>query len=53
LNLEWDENKRRHVIETRGADLLYAALVFDGIVPTKRDVRRDYGEIRYFAGYGR
>ena len=49
MDFEWDENKRQHVIETRGVDLLYAALIFDGVVLTKCDNRRDYGEIRYIS----
>ena len=49
MDFEWDENKRQHVFATRGVDLLYAALIFDGVVLTKRDDRRDYGEIRYIS----
>ena len=42
----WDETKRQSVIEERGVDILYAALIFEGPVLTKPDNRRDYGEQR-------
>lgn len=46
MEFEWDENKRRRVIDEHGVDLLYAALIFESDVLTRRDDRRDYGEVR-------
>ena len=43
---EWDEKKRQENIESRGVDLLFAALIFEGRVLTKEDTREDYGETR-------
>ena len=44
--MRWDETKRRRVIAERGVDMLYASLIFEGVVLTKVDNRRDYGEVR-------
>ena len=46
MNFEWDENKRRAVLEARGVDILYAARIFRGEIVTFPDDRRDYGELR-------
>lgn len=46
MEFEWDEEKRRQVIEARRVDLVYAALIFEGPVLTRIDDRADYGEIR-------
>jgi len=46
LHFEWDEAKRLKVIEERGVDILYAALIFEDRVLTKVDDRADYGEER-------
>jgi len=46
VDFEWDENKRRMIIEQRGVDVVYAALIFEGAVLTRRDDREDYGEER-------
>jgi hypothetical protein len=46
VDFEWDENKRRLVIERRGVDVVFAALIFEGAVLTRRDDREDYGEER-------
>jgi uncharacterized DUF497 family protein len=46
VEFEWDEGKRRQVIETRGVDVVYAALIFEGPVLTRIDDRADYGEVR-------
>jgi uncharacterized DUF497 family protein len=45
LDFEWDENKRQQVIRQRGVDMLYAALIFEGVVLTRPD-DRTYGETR-------
>ncbi len=47
MKFEWDERKRRRVIEERGVDLLRAAQIFRNPVLTVRDTRRDYGEDRF------
>ena len=46
MHFEWDEKKRRQGIEKHGVDMLYAALIFEGDVLTRRDDREDYGEER-------
>lgn len=46
MDLEWDEAKRAAVIAERGVDMLYAALIFEGLVLTRPDDRADYGEAR-------
>lgn len=46
MDLEWDERKRQQVIRQRGIDMVYAALIFEGDVLTRRDDREDYGEDR-------
>ena len=49
MEFEWDEAKRQTILDSRGIDLLYAALIFDGPVLTKQDTREDYGELRYIS----
>lgn len=54
FTFEWDEVKRRKILEDRGVDLLDAALIFEkgGEIIEWRDERRDYGEDRIIAvGY--
>jgi uncharacterized DUF497 family protein len=46
LAFEWDEKKRLKVLEERGLDILYAALIFEGPVLQLQDDRKDYGEER-------
>lgn len=46
MRLQWDEEKRLRVINERGVDFLYAALIFEGAVLTRVDDRKDYGEER-------
>ena len=46
MRFEWDEKKRHQVYEKHGVDLLYATLIFDGVVLTRVDSREDYGEVR-------
>ncbi|PZU19597.1 MAG: BrnT family toxin [Shinella sp.] len=46
MEFEWDENKRGEVIRAREVDILYAALIFEGIVVTNVDDRKEYGETR-------
>lgn len=49
MEFEWDEAKRQTILDSRGIDLLYAALIFDGPVLTKQDTREEYGELRYIS----
>lgn len=46
MNFEWDEEKRKKVIEERDVDMVYAARIFRGEVLTRVDDRADYGEER-------
>lgn len=46
MDFEWDEDKRRLVLERRGVNFAIAALIFEGPVLTMVDDRRDYGEER-------
>jgi uncharacterized DUF497 family protein len=46
MEFEWDEAKRRWLLEKRGIDLIRAARIFRGPVITRRDTRTDYGEDR-------
>jgi uncharacterized DUF497 family protein len=46
MRFEWDERKRQEVLRRRGVDLLDAALIFEGVVLTRVDERKDYGERR-------
>ena len=45
--LEWDEDKRRATLSSRGLDFANVEQVFDGFYVTVVDNRRDYGETRY------
>lgn len=47
MDFEWDESKRQLIIEERRVDILYAALIFEGPVLTRKDDRFEYGEERY------
>jgi uncharacterized DUF497 family protein len=46
---EWSEEKRQEVLEKHGVDVLYAALIFEGITLTRVDDREDYGETRFIS----
>lgn len=46
MEFEWDESKRRKLIERRGVDLVRAARIFRGRVLVEEDDRHDYGEVR-------
>ena len=45
--IEFDEGKRRKILEERGLDIADAHLVFEGEYVEVEDDRRDYGEKRY------
>ncbi len=49
MPFEWSEPKRQEVLEQRGVDILYAALIFEGDTLTKIDDREDYGETRFIS----
>jgi len=47
MMIEFDEGKRRKILEERGLDIADAHLVFEGEYVEVEDDRRDYGEKRY------
>lgn len=47
MEFDWDDLKRQIILKERGVDLLWAALIFEGPVLTRRDDRQEYGEARY------
>jgi uncharacterized protein len=49
VEFEWDENKRQKVRAERGVDILYAALIFDGYVLTRKDTRDYANETRWIS----
>lgn len=49
MRFEYDETKRQQNLDKHGVDLLYAALIFEGAILTKSDVRQDYGEERFIS----
>ena len=46
MEFEWNEEKREKNIMKHGVDLLEAAFIFDRVIYTAEDNRRDYGEVR-------
>ncbi|MBC8130216.1 MAG: BrnT family toxin [Rhizobiaceae bacterium] len=51
MKITFDPAKRDEALSERGLDFQAAAQVFEGLVLTLEDGRRDYGEIR-FQTYG-
>src|SRR5712672_790145 len=49
MDFEWDEDKRLKNLEERGVDFRDAALIFEGPVIAKEDMRENYGEQRFRA----
>lgn len=49
MNFEYDEVKRLETYKKHGIDILYAALIFENPVLTKRDDRKDYKEERFIS----
>jgi uncharacterized DUF497 family protein len=49
MDFEWDEAKRVSNLEERGVDFRDAALIFEGTVIAKEDMRENYGERRFRA----
>jgi uncharacterized protein len=49
MEFEWDEEKHHRNCRERGFGFDFAALIFDGAVIEKRDIRKDYGEPRVLA----
>ena len=47
MSIEFDEAKRRTILEMRGIDIADAAAVFEGSYFEIEDDRKDYGEKRY------
>ena len=51
MNFEWDEDKNTENVRKHGLDFFDAWEIFEAPVLAERDIRYDYGEIRYI-GYG-
>ena len=49
MEFEWDEAKQESNYKKHGVDFLEAALIFEGVILTKEDTRKDYGEARYIS----
>ena len=49
MDFEWGEVKRLSNLEERGVDFRDAALIFEGTVIAKEDMRENYGEQRFRA----
>jgi len=47
VKISFDPKKREKILRERQLDFGRAGEVFEGIIVTQRDERRDYGEIRY------
>lgn len=48
----WDEEKRAKTLAERGLDFADAERVFEDVIATGEDTRKDYGERRFIAvGY--
>lgn len=44
---EWDDDKNRKNVEKHGIDFETAKRIFDSPIVSRRDLRKDYNEIRY------
>ncbi|MGB5633331.1 MAG: BrnT family toxin [Waterburya sp.] len=44
---EWDADKNRKNVEKHGIDFETAKRIFDSLIVSRRDERKDYNEIRY------
>lgn len=49
MDFEYDEAKREQNFKDHGVDLLYGALIFDGVTVEALDLRHDYSEQRIIA----
>lgn len=47
MQIEFDEAKRQTTLVCRGLDFADAGLLFAGLMATRPDNRRDYGEPRF------
>ncbi len=47
MKIEFDEEKRRKILQERGLDLAKAEEIFDGMEFTWVDDRQEYGEARW------
>jgi uncharacterized protein len=47
MEITFDPAKRAQTLSERGLDFADASVVFDGLILTARDARRDYGEERF------
>ena len=54
MTFEWDEAKNQANVRKHGVDFKTAKRIFEGLVVTRVDQRKDYGEDRYITiGRGR
>ena len=49
MKLSWDEAKRRGTLVDRGLDFASSTELFNGVVFTVEDIRKDYGETRFIS----
>ena len=49
MEFEWDDRKRLANLAKHGVDFIDTYEIFDGVVLSFPDVRKDYGEPRYLA----
>ena len=49
IRFTWDPEKSEANLEKRGFDFEFATLIFAGPTLEKKDLRRDYGELRVVA----
>lgn len=47
MDFEWDENKLEDNLQKHGVDFIKAMLIFEGLVVTAEDKRKNYGEPRF------
>ena len=47
MEIEWDESKRKENLRKHGLDFRDAAILFEGPMLSRLDVRDDYGEPRW------
>lgn len=46
MTFEWDDNKNQSNLEKHGISFEEAALIFEGVILSRIDDRKDYGETR-------
>ena len=48
MEFEWDKGKNKKNIEKHGLDFVDVTLIFDHPILEYKDIRKDYGEKRFF-----